>query len=142
MRKFKDIIYFLTISILFYSGIAQNKTEKIPTDTIFFKVEENYFTKGKFKQDQYYIKDALKDKGSSEVLFFKIIEVNYDIVTEKICNLREYIRTSDYYDNERKVNRLDDFGLASHLQHYIIYLVDENHSPAKYLKVYPMTEIE
>ncbi|UZH56465.1 hypothetical protein JRG66_06285 [Salinimicrobium tongyeongense] len=117
-------------------------SEKIK-DSLFFHLNESYFQKGKYDENLLYSKDALKDEGSSETFLFKIMERRSDIAApEKIGSFHQYITGSEFFQEEKKVNKLQDYRLASHLQKFIIYLVDYNYEPPMYIRVYPLTEIE
>ncbi len=130
-------IYYLPKRAIFKSLLDQEK------ETLYFEFEEGYFQKGKYDENLLYIKDALKDEGSSEIFLFKIMERSSDIAPpKKIENFQQYIRSSDFFHEEKKVNKLRDYRLASHLQNFTIYLVDYRSGPPKYFRVYPLTEIE
>ncbi|WP_423820097.1 hypothetical protein V5739_06370 [Salinimicrobium sp. TIG7-5_MAKvit] len=117
-------------------------SEKIK-DSLFFHLNESYFQKGKYDENLLYIKDALNDERSSETFLFKIMERRSDIAApEKIGSFHQYITDSEFFQEEKKVNKLQDYRLASHLQKFIIYLVDYNYEPPIYIQVYPLTEIE
>lgn len=117
-------------------------SEKVK-DTLFFNLNESNFQKGKYDENLLYIKDALNDEGSSETFLFKIMERRSDIAApEKIGSFHQYITGSEFFQEEKKVNKLQDYRLASHLQKFIIYLVDYNYEPPIYIQVYPLTEIE
>ena len=135
---------FLIATLLGFSSHAQNDiTSDIKKDTLFFELDESYFQKGRYEENLLYIKDALKDEGSSETFLFKIMERRVDIAPpKKIENFQQYIRSSDFFNEEKKVNKLRDYKLASHLQNFTIYLVDYNCEPPIYFRVYPLTEIE
>ena len=146
----------LLILLIPFSGIAQDisTTKKEPSlqnlkssekikDSLFFHLNESYFQKGKYDENLLYSKDALKDEGSSETFLFKIMERRSDIAApEKIGSFHQYITGSEFFQEEKKVNKLQDYRLASHLQKFIIYLVDYNYEPPIYIQVYPLTEIE
>lgn len=130
-------IYYLPKKAVLKSSLDQEK------DTLYFEFEEAYFQEGRYDENLLYIKDALEDEGSSETFLFKIMERRSDIASpEKIENFQQYIRSSDFFHEERKWNKLRDYQLASHLQNFTIYLVDYNCEPPIYFRVYPLTEIE
>lgn len=143
MKILRRYIFFIA-PLLGFSSYAQNNiTSDKPKDTLFFKLDESYFQKGKYDENLLYIKDALKDEGSSETFLFKIMERRSDIAPpKKIQNFQRYIRSSDFFKVEKKVNKLRDYRLASHLQNFAIYLVDYNCDPPQYFRVYPLTELE
>lgn len=86
---------------------AQEKlTEEIP-DTLYFYLDHKYLELGRYESDKYYIKDALEDKGSSETIFFRTIEINKDLRPKKILDLKEFIRISGFYHPQRRENCLD-----------------------------------
>lgn len=143
MKTLKRYILFIA-PLLGFSSHAQNDiTSDIKKDTLFFELDESYFQKGRYEENLLYIKDALKDEGSSETFLFKIMERRIDIAPpKKIENFQQYIRSSDFFNEEKKVNNLRDYKLASHLQNFTVYLVDYKCEPPKYFRVYPLTEIE
>lgn len=139
----KNFLLLFSFCLFLNSSNAQvNVKDKPVKDTIFFKIDENYLQPGKYNKDQYYITDALKDNGSSEVFFFQIINNNLKLKPRDIMDLKDFIRKSDYYYSNRKTNKLDDFGLASYLEKYKIYLVDSSCNQLEILEVYPRTEID
>lgn len=143
MRILKKYI-FLIAALVGFSSHAQNDmiSAKLK-DTLFFTFDEGYFQKGRYDENSLYIKDALKDEGSSETFMFKIMERRSDIAPpEKIGSFEQYIRSSDFFEEEKKVNKLRDYRLASHLQNFTIYLVDYNCEHPVYFRVYPLTQIE
>ena len=137
--------YILLIAVLlgFSSNAQDNGTSGKLQDTLFFELDENYFQKGRYNDNLLYIKDALKDKGSSETFLFKVVEKINDIAPSKnIQNLEQYIRSSGFFNEAKKVNKLSDYRLASHLQNFVIYLVNFNCEPPNFFRVYPLTQIE
>lgn len=140
LRKFMLLIVSLTW--ICSNGQDIRTTENLK-DTLFFELDENYFKKGKYEEDLLFIKDALIDKGSSEIFIFKIMEIVNDIThPEKIGDFQMYIRRTKFYDTKKKINKLNDYQLASYLQNNVIYLVDLSCTPPIYLRVYPLTQIE
>ncbi|WP_037373820.1 hypothetical protein [Salinimicrobium xinjiangense] len=143
MKILKRYIVLVVTLLGCFSHAQNDMTSYKFKDTIFFELDESYFLKGRYDENLLYIKDALKDEGSSETFLFKIMERRSDIAPpKKIENFQQYIRNSDFFNEEKKVNKLRDYRLASHLQNFTIYLVDYNCEPPKYFRVYPLTEIE
>lgn len=132
------------MSVLFCASslYAQDINDvKIKKDTLFLEFDKDYLQQGKYNLNHYYLKDALKDNGSSEIFFFEVMETVNKAKIGGIMNLKSFIRNSEFYDEDRESNRLDDFGLASHLENYSIFLVEFGCEP-KIISVYPRTEID
>ena len=143
MKSLKKYIFLIAASLGFSSHAQNDITADKLKDTLFFELDESYVQKGRYDENLLYIKDALKDEGSSETFLFKIMERRSDIKQpKKIENFQQYIRSSDFFNKEKKVNKLRDYRLASHLQNFTVYLVDYSCEPPKYFRVYPLTEIE
>jgi hypothetical protein len=130
-------IVILVILSLFpcFAG-AQEKVK----DTLFFAYDSNYITTYPENPNDYYIKDG----SGARIGGFYFIEVqkikNFKTKKREI-DLKEYIRSSKFYDENRRL-KLWDYDLSSYLKNYVIFLVKTKNGKKSYIQVESSFEIE
>lgn len=141
MKNSITMLFFMLTCACNFLNAQERQTEE-SQDTIYFYFDYEYLDQGWTEKDKYYLKDALEDKGSSEIFFFRIINSRKDLRPKKVLDLKEFVRTSEFYHSERRENRLDDFDLANFLGNYTKFLVDDSVEPKVFFKVHTGTEID
>jgi len=130
-------IILLVILSLFPRLIkAQGKVK----DTLFFSYDSNYITTFKKIPNHYYIEDG-HDINIGSFYFTGIQQKKTFNTKSKEINLKEYIRSSKFYDENRRL-KLRDYGLADYLEGYVIFLVKTENGKKSYIQVKASFEIE
>lgn len=131
----KTIIFLLLSAFLTFAK-AQEKAK----DTLFFSYDSQYIITHKEIPNHFYIKD-----GSGATVggfYFTGVQKMKNYKTKKReINLKEYIRSSKFYDENRKL-KLRDYDLWEYLKNYVIFLVKTEDGKKRYIQVESSFEIE
>ncbi len=115
---------------------AQDKVK----DTLFFTYDSQYIDTHKEIPNNFYIKDG----SGARIGGFYFAEVqkteNYKTKKREI-GLKEFIRSSKFYDENRKL-KLRDYELTEYLENYVIFLVKAEDGKKRYIQVEASFEIE
>lgn len=128
----KQITYTILLTLLFVSTLYAQNHKK---DTLFFELTKGYIKQGVVNKNEFHIKDSSTDG----TFYFEILDtMHLNLNHKKILRLKEFIRYSEYYNNQKK-KKLNDYRLWEHLQHYEIFLFKKDDC---YIKVRPSFVIE
>lgn len=116
------------------------KAQEKVKDTLIFNYDSNYIATYNKIPNHYYIKDG-HDVNIGSFYFTGIKQIKTFNTKSKEINLKEYIRTSKFYDENRRL-KLDDYRLWEYLKNYIIFLVKTENGEKSYLQVEASFEIE
>jgi hypothetical protein len=109
-------------------------------DTLFFSYDSNYITTFKKIPNHYYIEDG-HDINIGSFYFTGIQQKKTFDTKSKEINLKEYIRSSKFYDENRRL-KLRDYELADYLEDYVIFLVKTENGKKSYIEVEASFEVE
>jgi hypothetical protein len=110
----KIFILFLT----FILGINSQAQEKVK-DTLFFAYDSNYITIYPENPNYYYIK-AGSGARIGGFYFTGVQKINVCNTKSKEINLKEFIRSSKFYNENRRL-KLRDYELWDYLKGYTIF---------------------
>ena len=119
----------------FFVG-AQEKVK----DTLFFAYDSSYITIYPENPNYYYIKDGSGARIGG-FYFTGVQKINTCNTKSKEINLKEFIRSSKFYDENRRL-KLRDYELWDYLKEYVIFLVKTENGKKSYLQVESSFEIE
>jgi hypothetical protein len=132
----------MKIAILFILSLfpcfvgAQEKVK----DTLFFSYDTQYIITFTEIPNHYYIEDS--SGGNVGDFFFAEVQKIKNFKTKKReINLKEYIRSSKFYDENRRL-KLRDYALTDYLENYVIFLVKTENGKKSYIQVEASFEIE
>ncbi|KAF2341410.1 hypothetical protein [Flavobacterium tistrianum] len=128
----KKHIYVLVIFLLGFNLHAQEKLN----GTFFFKLDDSYVIESKTKPNTFLI----KDKNEDEEFYFKGVEVVNDLQPNEVLCLKDFVRTSKYY-NKNKKNKLNNGELVNFFSNATVYLVRKKNNKTEFIKVNPIVEI-
>ncbi|MFC4479368.1 hypothetical protein [Flavobacterium chungangensis] len=125
--------------VTFVLGINSQAQEKVK-DTLFFSYDSQYINTHTEIPNHFYIED-----GSGATVggfYFTGVQKMKNYKTKKReINLKEYIRSSKFYDENRRL-KLRDYELWDYLKNYVIFLVKTENGKKSYLQVEASFEIE
>jgi hypothetical protein len=116
------------------------KAQEKVKDTLFFSYDRNYITVDPETPNYYYIKDG-SGIHIGGFYFTEIKKLKVCNIKSKEINLKEYIRSSKFYDENRRL-KLDDYRLWEYLKDYVIFLVKTEDGKKSYIQVESSFEIE
>lgn len=116
------------------------KAQEKVKDTLFFSYDSNYITTFKKIPNHYYIEDG-HDINIGSFYFTGIQQKKTFNTKSKESNLKEYIRSSKFYDENRRL-KLRDYELADYFKDYVIFLVKTEDGKKSYIQVEGSFEIE
>ncbi|KAF2331477.1 MAG: hypothetical protein REI96_10925 [Flavobacterium nitrogenifigens] len=128
----KKHIYLLAILLFGFNLHAQEKLN----GTFFFKLDDSYIIESKTKPNTFLI----KDKNEDEEFYFKGVEVVNDLQPNEVLCLKDFVRTSKYY-NKNKKNKLNNAELVNFFSSATVYLVRKKNNKTEFIKVNPIVEI-
>ncbi|MCL8008798.1 hypothetical protein M8845_15315 [Gelidibacter japonicus] len=134
MRK----LILLSISLFFYSILNLSAQDRAK-DTLYFKLDGNYLYESKYVENSFLLEDS-NDVGKG-TFFFEKIRTEHHKEPQKILCLKKYVRSSIYYNKDKKF-KLNDYRLWEHLNNYTIYLVKKTDHGVEYIQVIANFEIE
>jgi len=106
--------------VTFVLGINSQAQEKVK-DTLFFTYDSQYIITHKEIPNHFYIED-----GSGATVggfyFTGVQEMKNYKTKKREINLKEFIRSSKFYDEKRWL-KLKDYDLSTYLKKYVIFLV-------------------
>lgn len=129
------------ILTLFFSFILQtlSYSQENKKDSLYFNYDENYLKKDFLNEPNYLF---VEDSGSdSEYFFFIKKSVFKDLYPKEVLNLKEYIRASVFYNEEKKL-KLNDYRLYEYFKNYTIFLIRNENCKKEYILVEPMMVTE
>jgi len=113
--------------------------EKIK-DTLFFSYDSQYIITHTEIPNHFYIKDG-SGATSGGFYFTGVQNIKACNTKSKEINLKEFIRSSKFYDENRRL-KLRDYELWDYLKEYVIFLVKTENGKKSYLQVESSFEIE
>ena len=126
---------YLVLNIIILIGISSNA--QIQKDTLFFNYDSEYMIEN-FDGKMFSVKDTGEDE---EYFMFVRGSASQKLKPAKILNLKNFIRSSSFYDNSREP-KLDDYRLSRFLEGYEIFLVEKGKDGKnKFTKLHPATAI-
>jgi hypothetical protein len=131
----KIFILFLT----FILGINSQAQEKVK-DTLFFAYDSNYINTYPENPNDYYIKDGSGARIGG-FYFIEVQKIKNCKTKKREISLKEYIRSSKFYDENRRL-KLWDYDLSTYLKNYVIFLVKTENGKKSYIQVESSFEIE
>jgi hypothetical protein len=132
----------MKIAILFILSLfprfvgAQEKAK----DTLFFSYDSQYIITHKEIPNHFYIKDG-SGIYVGDFYFIGVQKINNYKTRSKEIGLKEYIRSSKFYDENRRL-KLWDYDLSTYLKKYVIFLVKTENGKKSYIQVESSFEIE
>ncbi|MBL0736979.1 hypothetical protein JI750_08805 [Flavobacterium sp. GN10] len=115
---------------------AQEKVK----DTLLFAYDSNYITIYPENPNYYHIKDGSGTRIGG-FYFTEVQKINICNTKSKEINLKEFIRSSKFYNENKKI-KLRDYELWDYLKDYTIVLVKSNDGKKSYIQVKSSFEIE
>lgn len=125
--------------VTFVLGINSQAQEKVK-DTLFFTYDSQYIITHKEIPNHFYIKDG-SGINVGDFYFIGVQKINNYKNKSKEISLKEYIRSSKFYDEKRWL-KLKDYDLSTYLKKYVIFLVKTENGKKSYLQVESSFEIE
>jgi hypothetical protein len=116
------------------------KAQEIVKDTLFFSYDSQYIITHKEIPNYFYIKDS-SGINVGDFCFIGVQKINNYKTKSKEISLKEYIRSSKFYDENRRL-KLRDYDLSTYLKKYVIFLVKTENGKKNYLQVESSFEIE
>ncbi|MCM0667292.1 hypothetical protein [Flavobacterium tyrosinilyticum] len=129
-------IFILLVTCIL--GINSQGQEKVK-DTLFFAYDSNYITIYP-ENPNYYIKDGSGARIGG-FYFTEVQKINVCNTKSKEINLKEFIRSSKFYNENRRL-KLRDYELWDYLKGYTIFLVKSDDAKKSYIQVKSSFEIE
>lgn len=129
----------ILLSIFSCFSILTLFSQEKPKDTLFFKYDKKYIKTYEQIPHYYFLEDS--SGISSGTFFFEELEVTSNIKPDKIFCLKKMVRSSKFYNSNRKM-KLDDNGLFEYFNNYIVFLVKKNKNVNSYIRVRSNWEIE
>ncbi|MGE8343783.1 MAG: hypothetical protein ACN6OI_22370 [Flavobacterium sp.] len=132
----------MKIAILFILSLfpcfvgAQEKVK----DTLFFAYDSNYINTYPENPNDYYIKDGSGARIGG-FYFIEVQKIKNCKTKKREISLKEYIRSSKFYDENRRL-KLWDYDLSTYLKNYVIFLVKTENGKKSYIQVESSFEIE
>ncbi|UQD55599.1 hypothetical protein [Flavobacterium sp. K5-23] len=128
-----------TVIIILLSLISTSKlkAQEKPKDTLFFKYDKTYINAYVEIPSHFYLDDS--SGGNNGSFFFKKGEVKNNLNPKKILSLKKYVRSSKFYDKNKK---LEDQKLAALFSNYVVFLVKNSTKKTEYIHVESGIEIE
>jgi hypothetical protein len=106
-------------------------------DTLYFNFSDSYLKSNEGTPNLYSLNEKI-DEGD---FFFEKLGNKNLLEPKKILCLKEYLHSSRYYDNHKKM--ISNFDLSQYFQNYIIYFViKENDGSIEYIEVRANSAIE
>lgn len=130
----------ITILIILSLFPGLLKAQEKVKDTLIFNYDSNYITTFNKIPNHYYIEDG-NSINIGSFYFTGIQQIKTFNTKSKEINLKEYIRTSKFYDENRRL-KLDDYRLWEYLKDYVIVLVKIENDKKNYIQVKSSFEIE
>jgi hypothetical protein len=130
-------IVLLVILFLFPRFIKAQEKAK---DTLFFSYDSQYIITHKEIPNHFYIKDG-SGISVGDFYFIGVQKLNNYKTKSKEISLKEYIRSSKFYDEKRWL-KLKDYDLSTYLKKYVIFLVKTENGKKSYIQVEASFEIE
>ncbi|MGE8343785.1 MAG: hypothetical protein ACN6OI_22380 [Flavobacterium sp.] len=130
-------IFILLVTCIL--GINSQGQEKVK-DTLFFAYDSNYITIYPENPNYYYIKDGSGARIGG-FYFTEVQKINVCNTKSKEINLKEFIRSSKFYNENRRL-KLRDYELWDYLKGYTIFLVKSDDAKKSYIQVKSSFEIE
>ncbi|MCM0666596.1 hypothetical protein [Flavobacterium tyrosinilyticum] len=129
-------IIFLLLATFLTSAKAQEKAK----DTLFFSYDSQYINTHIEIPNHFYIEDG---SGATEGGFYftGVQEMKNYKTKKREINLKEFIRSSKFYNENRRL-KLRDYDLWDYLKNYVIFLVKTENGKKSYLQVEASFEIE
>ncbi|MDY0990151.1 hypothetical protein SOM12_22155 [Flavobacterium sp. CFBP9031] len=115
---------------------AQEKVK----DTLFFAYDSNYINTYPENPNDYYIKDGSGARIGG-FYFIEVQKIKNCKTKKREISLKEYIRSSKFYDENRRL-KLWDYDLSTYLKNYVIFLVKTENGKKSYIQVESSFEIE
>jgi len=136
LKTLMKTIIFLLLATFLTSAKAQEKAK----DTLFFSYDSEYIITHKEIPNHFYIKDG-SGINVGDFYFIGVQKINNYKNKSKEISLKEYIRSSKFYDEKRWL-KLKDYDLSTYLKKYVIFLVKTENGKKSYLQVESSFEIE
>ena len=130
-------IAILVILSLFPCFVGAQEKVK---DTLFFAYDSNYIDIYSENPNYYYIKDGSGARIGG-FYFTEVQKINVCNTKSKEINLKEFIRSSKFYNENRRL-KLRDYELWDYLKNYTIFLVKSDDAKKSYIQVKSSFEIE
>jgi len=131
----KTIIFLLLSAFLTFAK-AQEKAK----DTLFFYYDNDYISINPENLNYYYIKDGSGARIGG-FYFTGVQKIKVCNTKSKEINLKEFIRSSKFYNENRRL-KLRDYDLWDYLKNYVIFLVKTENGKKSYIQVESSFEIE
>lgn len=116
------------------------KAQEMVKDTLFFSYDSEYIINHKEIPNHFYIKDG-SGISVGDFYFIGVQKPNNYKTKSKEISLKEYIRSSKFYDEKRWL-KLKDYDLSTYLKKYVIFLVKTENDKKSYIQVESSFEIE
>jgi hypothetical protein len=116
------------------------KAQEMVKDTLFFSYDSEYIINHKEIPNHFYIKDG-SGISVGDFYFIGVQKLDNYKTKSKEISLKEYIRSSKFYDEKRWL-KLKDYDLSTYLKKYVIFLVKTENGRKSYLQVESSFEIE
>lgn len=136
LKTLMKTIIFLLLCTFLTSVKAQEKAK----DSLFFSYDSQYINTHIEIPNHFYIEDV--SGATVGGFYFTGVQKMKNYKTKKReINLKEYIRSSKFYDENRRL-KLRDYDLWDYLKNYIIFLVKTEDGKKSYIQVESSFEIE
>lgn len=109
-------------------------------DTLFFSYDSQYIINHKEIPNHFYIQDG-SGAHVGDFYFTASQKIKNYKTKSKEINLKEFIRSSKFYNENRRL-KLRDYDLSDYFKNYVIFLVKTEDGEKSYLQVDPSFEIE
>ena len=130
-------IFLLVILSLFPCFVGAQEKVK---DTLFFAYDSNYINTYPENPNDYYIKDGSGARIGG-FYFIEVQKIKNCKTKKREIGLKEYIRSSKFYDENRRL-KLRDYDLSAYLKNYVVFFVKTENGKKSYIQVESSFEIE
>jgi hypothetical protein len=130
-------IFLLVILSLFPCFVGAQEKVK---DTLFFAYDSNYINTYPENPNDYYIKDGSGARIGG-FYFIEVQKIKNCKTKKREIGLKEYIRSSKFYDENRRL-KLRDYDLSAYLKNYVVFFVKTENGKKSYIQVEASFEIE
>ena len=102
-------------------------------DTLFFTYDNKYISADvEITPHKFYLVDGSPPNNGT--FFFEKINAIDDLNAKRILSLKKFIRSSQFYDKNKKP-KLNDYKLWLYFNGYVIFLIKKDHKKTKYIEV-------